>query len=678
MAENENILYHYRSNVKVGELERYVIEYTLYEDEEIPENINLDSLWVRVKNCSPLSFRAGYLAGPFILYTDLRSQHYHHSQQIVSSSDYPQYEANMQAQQMRVMELSLHRIQSTYVWVLDVVSQILFTTNTNIPFEVTIGRNNKFLTETKDIDCLPDVGSMCNQLVVSRLTTDDIWKLPRAIAPKHKTKHLVILTHGLHSNVSVDMSYLMEQIYSAQKNYPDEVLVVDGYFKNVCETEKGIRYLGTRITEYIINQLYDEDVKKISFVGHSLGGLVQTFVIAQLAAKYSWFFERVKPVNFITIASPMLGIVTDNPAYINLLLSFGVVGKTGKDLNLDIDLPDQKPLIYSLSGELVRSVLKRFKNRTIYANAVNDGIVPLYTAGLLFLDYDSILKKLKEMEANDTLSGPNNITVSDNTAFFNKNFISPLTKMLSLWAPQKFPEENGQIPKISFFQSAASILIPPIPDVSYIVDPKKRNNIIIHDKVYGEEDVNEVEGESDENLFTSKNIFLQVLSTMTTEKQKYQQLEKSIAIRWHKGLTWRKVIVALKPDAHNNIIVRRRFSNAYGWPVIDHLIENHFNGDTVNEDNKLDGETVSSDNKLSVSNGKDQESNEWVLREDQTSLFKEGPTGMISTVGEMVETLAKRSFANFIQDGETITDVPTSNDNNSTAAYSMIRADNEV
>lgn len=46
----------------------------------------------------------------------------------------------------------------------------------------------------------------------------------------------------------------------------------------------------------------------------------------------------------------MLGIVTDNPAYINLLLSFGVVGRTGKDLNLDVDLPDEKPLLYSLSG----------------------------------------------------------------------------------------------------------------------------------------------------------------------------------------------------------------------------------------------------------------------------------------------------------------------------------------
>lgn len=32
----------------------------------------------------------------------------------------------------------------------------------------------------------------------------------------------------------------------------------------------------------------------------------------------------------------------------------------------------------------------------------------------------------------------------------------------------------------------------------------------------------------------------------------------------------------LEPDAHNNIIVRRMFPNAYGWPVVEHLVKEHF------------------------------------------------------------------------------------------------------
>lgn len=144
--------------------------------------------------------------------------------------------------------------------------------------------------------------------------------------------------------------------------------------------------------------------------------------------------------------------------------------------------------------------------------------MPLYTSGLLYLDYDAILKKLREKEENKSLSGPNNITVSDNTAFFNKNFISPLTKMLSLWAPQKFPESDPKIPKVSFFQSAASILLPPLPDINFIVNPKHRNDIIIHDKIYTEEDIKDVEKDPDSSFFNNKNIFLQALSTVTSEK----------------------------------------------------------------------------------------------------------------------------------------------------------------
>ncbi|KAJ8137432.1 hypothetical protein OY671_009355, partial [Metschnikowia pulcherrima] len=44
---------------------------------------------------------------------------------------------------------------------------------------------------------------------------------------------------------------------------------------------------------------------------------------------------------------------------------------------------------------------------------------------------------------------------------------------------------------------------------------------------------------------------------------------------------WRKVLVYLPPDAHNNIIVRRRFANGYGWGVIEHLRQEIFGGEKV-------------------------------------------------------------------------------------------------
>jgi hypothetical protein len=57
------------------------------------------------------------------------------------------------------------------------------------------------------------------------------------------------------------------------------------------------------------------------------------------------------------------------------------------------------------------------------------------------------------------------------------------------------------------------------------------------------------------------------------------KVEEKIARAYHKDLSWRKVLVRLEPDAHNNMIVRRMFANAYGWPVVKHLCDTHF-GDT--------------------------------------------------------------------------------------------------
>ncbi|KFY32485.1 hypothetical protein V494_07866, partial [Pseudogymnoascus sp. VKM F-4513 (FW-928)] len=56
------------------------------------------------------------------------------------------------------------------------------------------------------------------------------------------------------------------------------------------------------------------------------------------------------------------------------------------------------------------------------------------------------------------------------------------------------------------------------------------------------------------------------------------KVEEKIARAYHRDLAWRKVLVRLEPDAHNNIIVRRKFANAYGWPVVQHLVDTHFSG----------------------------------------------------------------------------------------------------
>ena len=247
------------------------------------------------------------------------------------------------------------------------------------------------------------------------------------------------------------MVYTQGQVYKQQIYYPNEQLVVDGSPDNVCQREKGINYLGRRVAEYIISNLYDKCTMKLSFIIHSFGGLVQTFAIAYIAVKSSWFFENVEPIHFITMASPSLGIVTDNPAYIKMLLSFGVIGKTGQDLGLDKSSKDDNALLYLLSGKPIRTILSRLKRRTLYANVVNEGNVPLYTVSLLFLDYNCILDFLNKNSANRTITN-DDITISDNTRSSQKFFINPLSTMKDVWGPQKFSNNkkhsSSKLPKI--------------------------------------------------------------------------------------------------------------------------------------------------------------------------------------------------------------------------------------
>lgn len=82
--------------------------------------------------------------------------------------------------------------------------------------------------------------------------------------------------------------------------------------------------------------------------------------------------------------------------------------------------------------------------------------------------------------------------------------------MLSILAPQKFPTENGsEIPKVSFFESASSILLPPLPERAYIMDPDSRDPVIIHDKIYNEDDIPQSEFDIEDGFFDKKNILLQ-------------------------------------------------------------------------------------------------------------------------------------------------------------------------
>lgn len=608
METPPDVLYRNTQALHVGDVHRFIITYT-------PTDITKElgsHLYIKIKNTENVLMNSALLTGPYMLYCDIRSQEYTHKKECFVSDDQPVYDPNIIPGNSLVHRLTLNRLKDKYTWYVDVISQIVFSTSAEINFEIVIAKSEAALSSSS-VNHLKNSNYYPQCLHIQHLTTLDIWNKP----PQSSTDpiHLVILTHGLHSNTSADLFYMKEQIEEMASS-TGENIVIRGYFGNVCKTERGIKYLGRRLAEFVVNEslkgLDVSKVKKVSFIAHSLGGPVQTFAISYINYNYPEFFQNIAPENFITLASPLLGISNENPAYVKVFLKFGIVGKTGQDLNLD----GAEPLLLLLPSEPTRKILKRFKRRTVYANVLNDGIVPLRTSALLYLDWKALTKiyetlhngdssNMKRNDMNETgeipvemnkeMDNAENIEVGTNLASSIKSkFQSTLgfcfPNMQASKTTQKYnyfqttedtvPEnDNGRldltresmtpIPRSSVLSSLRKVLLPPSPSPKYINDPKSRDNVILHDKIYTPDMIPK------SHTVLSKNVIISHL----TQNKRHRFFEEKIARRWHQGMTWKKVLVNLQPDAHNNMIVRRRFANAYGWGVIDHLVETHFSND---------------------------------------------------------------------------------------------------
>jgi hypothetical protein len=754
-------------------------------------------------------------------------------------------------------------------WIIEIASQIIFSNSASVNYELLVARDERsldlgFTAVTGNTHGTPGkvqdhqqgsqkhvsnhaaqpkgVYSKAVKLVVDDTTS--LWNKPELpewkdeehgserhsknddlpqeeTQRKKKNIHLVIVTHGLHSNLGADMLYLKESIDATARQAREsrrqrrkeqkgakssttgkdtstaplsggqdeisdaededeeneEEVVVRGFDGNVIRTERGIQYLGKRLAKHVLRMTYpdqpylpvkrsvgqklsstfsptkdrpDEGIPShhgssvhhlfkgrekrayqftsISFIGHSLGGLVQTYAIAYIHKHSPHFFDTIKPINFIALASPFLGLSNENPTYVKFALDFGLVGRTGQDLGLtwraptlarsgwtamgnvfgtqaqssQQEDPGAKPLLRILPTGPAHQVLRRFRSRTVYSNVVNDGIVPLRTSCLLFLDWRGLGRVQKARRENGLigtvavwsygqLTGQNyspnpsrigfaddegsgldsptfhgddttvplpdaDVTNQEDEAQVpsidsaahqviegqkkspepkdpNDQYFQPQNTLMQLWSyirptgkhtsrdkkmfsrsqtiykddedeqspaeaensssssrteqqrkrPKATrgdsivdnPRSNMAPPKTTIFESAGDLINPPVPPHSWINDPSTRARAIFHDRIYHPEDIpppptkkKPVRNVSGDSVSSQASI--------TSIDESVMRVEEKIARAYHKDLSWRKVLVRLEPDAHNNIIVRRMFANAYGWPVIKHLCDTHF------------------------------------------------------------------------------------------------------
>lgn len=451
-------MYHFKGSLTVGQINRFLVE---IDHDQLPQNVDADTLEIRVKNTTSALMRPALLAGPYVLYTSIKEQSYHHDTALGKGDFAPHFDANLKTNCSRWQTLPIvppsDKDLESRTFVIDVASQVIFSPSATVYFELTIGRDKKEVRHA--VQKGSPIDATISGLRVRMEDTSTIWGMPPVQrdhpghhfsnhVPPSETNtiqmdavtgkaydHLVVLTHGIHSNLTTDLLYMKEMIEKTARKQGDRV-ICKGFAGNACNTEKGVKWLAENVGEWVLREtgwkVTDgphrtvNPYKKISFIAHSLGGLVQIYALGYLHDKtLGRIFDPtaggLRPVNFVTLATPWLGISAENPAYVKLALDFGFLGKTGQDLALtskplgEYNVHDPRhagtgepvsstiestktptkvrsraPLMSLLSRKSAPShiAIRLFETRTVYANIENDGIVPLRTSSLYFLDWE--------------------------------------------------------------------------------------------------------------------------------------------------------------------------------------------------------------------------------------------------------------------------------------------------
>ncbi|CAI2166233.1 18328_t:CDS:1 [Funneliformis geosporum] len=580
------------SEMTVGEITRYRIRFD-------PKKLRKSTIWppqnlvLKVKNTTPIIYTIAILTGPYnISATCIETKHNDCSIFKQPLEIIPQTKAGIKCGETWEIKLNLgtgnsNEGEEEWIgdWTIEVLSDILFTNN-KVQYEVILFAELTNITDELEEFLILDhkvkheeeyqdgptiIKASSPSISFEYFKPADVFSLPdlNEINKQNKPIHLVVLTHGIHGSM-LDELYLKESIEEKCKDQSENEVVVYMSDVNHSGTEDGIENCGKRLAKNILVYVgWPSDnifssitssslvspsksknfncnrnlISKISFIGHSLGGLINVFLVGYLNnVTNGTFFKEVKPIHFITIASPLLGS-TDLAWYLQFGMKLGAIGQTGKDLALiprskdeqhsasgvleegnsfpNIDSLNEEPLLLSLSRSNSSShiALKSFKSRTLYANITNDVPVSLKSSSLYFINH---------------------------------------------YNGDDYVKDHSQITLLNQFKHLITTLMPPETTREYLNKSFSAKSPIIHDKLYLPSDIPPIP-----DTFST--------SFEKDDDEEYHELpiEEQMARFWHKDMSWRKVLVRLEGEAHTHVIVRRKWQDAPGWQVINHLLNNH-------------------------------------------------------------------------------------------------------
>lgn len=179
-------------------------------------------------------------------------------------------------------------------------------------------------------------------------------------------EHLVVIQHGMCA-VPEQMRNIRNGL---EASFPGRLHLVISQV-NVGQTTDGVAASGLRLAGLVRR----ETPRKggcVSFVGHSMGGVVARYAIRALEEE-DWFASQgVRAANFISTASPHLGLLDiDSFWQWGIWLAGCCLGATVRDLGL------QSETMKELVDELALQGMRRFQRRALYGNVQDDvGVRP--------------------------------------------------------------------------------------------------------------------------------------------------------------------------------------------------------------------------------------------------------------------------------------------------------------
>ncbi|XAR66564.1 hypothetical protein NMG60_11012842 [Bertholletia excelsa] len=250
-------------------------------------------------------------------------------------------------------------------------------------------------------------------------TTQGNIALPRGRSNfKDEPDHLLVLVHGILASPS-DWIYVEAEL---KRRLGRNFLIYASSCNTYTKTFTGIDGAGKRLADEVMQVVKrTESLKRISFLSHSLGGLFTRYAIAVLyspdacssdmstdvpsssdANSKATFSSRrgliggLEPVNFITLATPHLGVRGNKqlpfllgvPILEKLAPSIAplFVGRTGSQLFLTDGKSYKPPLLLRMAsdcedGKFI-SALGAFRCRILYANVSYDHMVGWRTSSI--------------------------------------------------------------------------------------------------------------------------------------------------------------------------------------------------------------------------------------------------------------------------------------------------------